>query len=183
MGNCSSDRRNLDPEAPVSGREDGPGIFVVSTKPNKATVVSATTHSFSPGANRSKKGKVKGMDSRSLREKDKRRESMQVPGDFYLGLDVSFEDITLEESVGRGQFGEVFRAHIEGKRVAVKQIFIHGTAEVRPPEPLYCKQNSTTYSPPPPPRTCFTPVPSGTPRACRGLLQGGERERQRERAP
>jgi len=56
---------------------------------------------------------------------------MQVPGDFYLGLDVSFEDIALDESVGRGQFGEVFRAHIEGKRVAVKQIFIHGTAEER----------------------------------------------------
>ena len=150
MGNCSSSPppHPFDPDAPVSGREEGSGIFVVSTKPNTATVVSAKTHSFSPGVNSSKRGMAKGMESRSLREKDKRRESMQVPGDFYLGLDLPFEVIELEEKVGRGQFGEVFRAHVDGKRVAVKQIFIHGSADV---SALPQRNQSAPYTPTQPP--------------------------------
>ena len=32
------------------------------------------------------------------------------------------DEVTLDENIGKGTFGEVFKGHIQGKRVAVKQV-------------------------------------------------------------
>ena len=112
MGNCSSSKELGSTQ---SGREDANGVFVVSTERNKATVVSQKTHAFSPSTTRH--GMQPGVvEGRSAIDADKRRLSMQVPGDFFLGLDVLFDEVELNEKVGKGQFGEVFKAHVRGKR-------------------------------------------------------------------
>lgn len=54
-----------------------------------------------------------------------------MPGDFFLGLGIPFDEILLDVRIGSGTFGEVFKGHVAGKRVAVKQIFMNGTAEER----------------------------------------------------
>ncbi|GMH66547.1 hypothetical protein TL16_g04456 [Triparma laevis f. inornata] len=60
-------------------------------------------------------------------EEGERRMSLQIDGTFFLGLSFPFDLLTLDSNIGKGTFGEVFKAHVHGKRVAVKQIFMNVT--------------------------------------------------------
>ncbi|GMI03518.1 hypothetical protein TrVE_jg11870 [Triparma verrucosa] len=87
---------------------------------NKAKVVSAKSHTF-----RLQKGQGVGVLDKENKAGEERRLSLQIDNDFFLGLNIAMDEVTLDENIGKGTFGEVFKGHVQGKRVAVKQMFMN----------------------------------------------------------
>lgn len=52
-------------------------------------------------------------------------DSQVIDNHLFFGLQVPFEGITIENRIGQGNFGVVYRAYYKGKRIALKQLAAH----------------------------------------------------------
>ncbi|KAJ0406168.1 hypothetical protein ATCC90586_001214 [Pythium insidiosum] len=49
-------------------------------------------------------------------------DSRFIENDLFFGLHVNLEDVKVEDRIGMGNFGVVYKAHYKGKRIALKQL-------------------------------------------------------------
>ncbi|GLD99918.1 hypothetical protein PINS_up008646 [Pythium insidiosum] len=49
-------------------------------------------------------------------------DSRHIENDLFFGLHVRLEEIQVEDRIGMGNFGVVYKAHYKGKRIALKQL-------------------------------------------------------------
>lgn len=50
--------------------------------------------------------------------------SKQIGQDEFYGLDIAYGDLQMHETIGRGTYGQVYKAHFRGRHIAVKKIFL-----------------------------------------------------------
>jgi sterile alpha motif and leucine zipper-containing kinase AZK len=65
----------------------------------------------------------------SMKQGDKRRRTDSIipdveQGSVFWGLNIDYEDLIMEKTLGQGTFGQVSSAHLNGKRCAVKKLFL-----------------------------------------------------------
>mmetsp|Transcript_11483 Transcript_11483/g.23514 ORF Transcript_11483/g.23514 Transcript_11483/m.23514 type:complete len:429 (+) Transcript_11483:194-1480(+) len=133
MGACSTKGQVSEVnEKRPRNRVSGDGVdktFRLGDKANKAEVINQSSHAIE-GLGEGQGDKV-AFNHPNDAEKDARRKSMTVPRNFFLSLNVPYNDITFDLKMGSGTFGQVFKAHIGGKRCAVKEMFLNGSAQER----------------------------------------------------
>jgi serine/threonine protein kinase len=49
-------------------------------------------------------------------------DSQNIENTLFFGFNVPFEDIKIEDRIGAGNFGTVYKAYYKGKRIALKQL-------------------------------------------------------------
>ena len=131
MGGCSS--KNDDSANSNRNKPHGDGLertFRLGHKPNTAEVISSSSHGLA-GLGESAAGDKMAVTEPGHDDHASRRASVDIPKGFFLSLNVPYEDITFDLKMGSGTFGQVFKAHVSGKRCAVKEIFHHGNAQER----------------------------------------------------
>ena len=104
--------------------------FRLGHKANTAEVISSSTHALA-GLGDTGSGDKVAMTEPKHGDEDARRFSVNVPRGFFLSLNVPYDEITFDLKMGSGTFGQVFKAHIAGKRCAVKEVFNNGNAQER----------------------------------------------------
>jgi len=132
MGACKSKEKKASGPRPNVATGDGrEKTFRLGQHTNTAdTVVTASSHSLQGLGDTETGGKV-AFTNHHAAVNDSRRDSLNIPRGFFLSLNVPYEDITFDLKMGSGTFGQVFKAHVQGKRCAVKQLFLHGDAQER----------------------------------------------------
>ena len=105
--------------------------------PQSKTVVGKDGHQLTTVKSVKRSTNKNGHDTLEMRVEEHgdnlvpRRESTVIPAGFHVGLNYDFEKIVVDSVIGKGSFGQVFKAHVEGVQCAVKQLFLEGDQDSR----------------------------------------------------
>ena len=61
---------------------------------------------------------------KSGKSSDDNHSSLILGDNEFYGLNVQYDDIEVNECIGSGSYGQVFKARYKGKRIALKKIFL-----------------------------------------------------------